>query len=176
MKTSARTAALSIIVLASLCGCGTVVTVASTAVDAAASGVSYLAKAVMPSSKKAETAQPSPTLDAYKTTVAQHVVRHNPEQAVSGKLPPMLPAIVVLDVTVGKNGDLRNVSVRRGPHDPDTSREASQVAVASMRRSEPLPAPVELLANNSDAVTYSETFLFVDSEYHFQLRSLAPVQ
>jgi protein TonB len=175
MKTTTRTAALSIIVLASLCGCGTVVSVATTAVSTAASGVAHLASAVMPS-KKAETAPNSPTLEAYKTTVAQHVVRHNPDQAVSGKLPPMLPAIVVLDVTVDKNGDLRNVSVRRGPHDPDTSREASQVAVASMRRSAPLPKPMNLLADNSDAVTYSETFLFVDSQYHFQLRSLAPVQ
>jgi protein TonB len=151
------------------------VSVATTAVGAAASGASYVASKIMPS-KKAETAPNSPTLDAYKTAVAQHVASKNPDQAVSGKLPPMLPAIVVLDVTVDKNGDLRNVSVRRGPHDPDTSREASQVAVASMRRSEPLPRPVNLLANNSDTMTYSETFLFVDSQYHFQLRSLAPPQ
>jgi periplasmic protein TonB len=44
-----------------------------------------------------------------------------------------------------------------------------------MKRSGTLPKPVHLLASNSDTVTFSETFLF-NSDYHFQLRSLAPVQ
>jgi protein TonB len=43
-----------------------------------------------------------------------------------------------------------------------------------MRRSGPLPKPTNLLAD-SDAVTFSETFLFND-QYRFQLRSVAGPQ
>jgi protein TonB len=76
----------------------------------------------------------------------------------------------VLNITVDKNGGLTAVEVQRS-RDPD----ASKVALASIRRSEPLPKPANLLAKNTDSVTFSETFLF-DSKYHFQLRSLAGPQ
>jgi protein TonB len=82
----------------------------------------------------------------------------------------MLPAIVVLSITVDKDGKVTDVAVQRS-RDPD----ASQVAVASMWRSGDLPKPDRLLANNNDSVTFSETFLFND-EYRFQLRSLAGPQ
>ncbi|MFL6673805.1 MAG: hypothetical protein ACJ8LG_11005 [Massilia sp.] len=166
MNTTIRTTALSILVLASLCGCGAVVTVASTATSA----VGGLASRIVHPRSSSQPAPPSPTLDAYKTQVAQHVVRHNPSHTFSGKLPPMLPAIVVLEITVDKDGGLADVAVQRS-RDPD----ASKVAVASMRRSEPLPKPVNLLANNSGSVKFSETFLF-DAQYRFQLRSLAGPQ
>jgi protein TonB len=167
MKTTARTAALSIIVLASLCGCGTIVSVATTA----ASTTYDLASSLFRSKPKAaETAQPSPSLDAYKAEVAQHVIKHNPDQTFSGKLPDMLPAVVVLNITVDKNGEMKAVEVQRS-RDPD----AAKVALASMRRSDPLPKPASLLARNTDSLTFSETFLF-DSQYRFQLRSLAEPQ
>jgi protein TonB len=123
-----------------------------------------------PSTTAAPVAPATPTLDAYKTEVALHVVRHNPGYTFSGRLPEMLPAIVVLNITVDKDGNVTDVAVQRS-RDPD----ASQVAVASMRRSGMLPKPDRLLANNSDSVTFSETFLF-NSEYRFQLRSLAGPQ
>jgi protein TonB len=118
----------------------------------------------------APVAPPSPGLDAYKTQVAYHIMRHNPQQTFSGRLPPMLPAIVVVNVTVDKDGELKDVAVQRS-RDPD----ASRVAVASMKRSGPLPRPVNLMANNADSLTFSETFLFND-EYRFQLRSVAGPQ
>jgi protein TonB len=121
-------------------------------------------------SKKAEPAPPSPSLEAYKAEVAQHVVRHNPDHTFSGKLPEMLPAIVVLNITVDKNGELKDVAVQRS-RDPD----ASKVAVASMKRSEPLPKPVNVVAAGGGPLTFSETFLF-DSQYRFQLRTLAGPQ
>ncbi len=82
----------------------------------------------------------------------------------------MLPAIVVVNITVGEDGELQDVVVQRS-RDPD----ASKVALASMRRSGPLPRPVNLLAANMRALTFSETFLF-DDQYRFQLRSLAGPQ
>jgi len=170
MNTPTRTIALSTIVLASLCGCGTVVSLATSAASSAASATAHLASSVFHSNSKAAPAAPSPGLDAYKTQVAQQVMRQNPSQTFSGQLPPMLPAIVVLNITVDKDGQMTDVVVQRS-RDPD----ASRVAVASMRRSAPLPRPVNLLADNSDSLTFSETFLFND-QYRFQLRTLAGPQ
>jgi hypothetical protein len=112
----------------------------------------------------------APTLDAYKAEVAQHVVESNREQTFNGKLPEMLPAIVVLSITVDRDGNLANVEVQRY-RDP----QAAWVAVTSVRLSDPFPKPVRLLATNSGLLTFSETFLF-DDEYRFQLRSLAGPQ
>jgi protein TonB len=145
-----------------------------TATTAVASSVGHVASAIVrpftssPDSKPASI--PSPAgLDAYKTQVAQHVVQHNPDRRFSGTLPPLLPAIVVLEITVDENGGLRDVAVQRS-RDPD----ASQVALASMRRSTPLPRPQQL-ASSTGKLTFSETFLFADRD-HYQLRSLAGPQ
>lgn len=118
----------------------------------------------------APVAPPSPSLDAYKAQVAHHVMEHNRSQTFSGKVPPMLPAIVVLNITVDKDGELKDVAVQRS-RDPD----ASKVAVDSMRRSGPLPRPANLMAANAEEMTFSETFLF-DDDYRFQLRSVAGPQ
>jgi protein TonB len=128
------------------------------------------ARIIHPSSTATPVAPASPTLDAYKTEVARHVVRHNPDHTFSGRLPEMLPAIVVLNITVDRDGKMTDVEVQRSRDE-----DASQVAVASMRRSGTLPKPERLLANNSGSLTFSETFLF-NSQYQFQLRSLAGPQ
>ncbi len=113
---------------------------------------------------------PSLTLEAYKAHVARHVLERNAERTFSGRLPPLLPAIVVVNITVNKEGQLQDVQVQRS-RDPD----ASRVALASMLRSGPLPRPEGLVAANTEAVTFSETFLF-DRGYRFQLRTLAGPQ
>jgi protein TonB len=164
MNTTIRTSAITFLVLASLCGCSLIV--------AGVSETASLATHLIPhpgGSTPAPAAPPSPDLDAYKTQVAYRVMERNPGQTFSGKLPEMLPAIVVLNVTVDKNGALKAVEVQRSRDD-----NASRVAVASMRRSDPLPKPANLLADR-DAMTFSETFLFND-QYRFQLRSVAGPQ
>jgi protein TonB len=103
-------------------------------------------------------------LDDYKTQVAHHVADHNPERTYTGTLPAMLPAIVVLEITVDRDGRLADVAVQRS-RNPD----ASEIALASVRRSAPLPPPP------AGRLTFSETFLFADSE-RYQLRSLAGPQ
>jgi protein TonB len=166
MKTTIRTSALSFLILASLCGCSVVYPVASTVVGATSSVASHLFHR---NATPAPVPQNSPDLDAYKTQVAYRVMERNPQQTFSGKLPEMLPAIVVVNVTVDKDGELKDVQVQRS-RDPD----ASRVAVDSMKRSGPLPKPANLLASG-DALTFSETFLFND-QYRFQLRSVAGPQ
>jgi periplasmic protein TonB len=113
---------------------------------------------------------PTLTLDAYKADVARHVMQHNPERVFEGELPPMLPAVVVLNITVDRAGRLREVQVQRS-RDPG----ATQVALASLHRSGPLPPPHGLAPQHADLMTFSETFLFGE-RYRFQIRTLAGPQ
>lgn len=171
MNTTIRTRAALLLLLAALGGCSTVQPVASTAkriVQAIIPGSGSVSSTV--SKTDAPVAPPSRTLDAYKAEVAQHVMRQNAHQTFSGRLPPLLPAIVVLNITVRDDGELEDVEVQRARND-----NAARVAVASMRRSGRLPKPANLLAGNMRKLTFSETFLF-DDQYRFQLRSLAGPQ
>jgi len=162
MNISRRSKAHGAVLLAILCGC------ASPPPDSPANARVTLRIDPMPT--PAPVAAPSSTLDAYKLDVARHVLARNAERVFSGRLPPMLPAIVVLNITVDRDGRLTEVQVQRS-RDPD----ASKVALDSMRRSGPLPRPDGLLAAHMRAMSFSETFLF-DHDYRFQLRSLAGPQ
>lgn len=162
MDTNIRTSAVFLLFMAGLCGCSVVGSgVSSTA--------SLASRAFHRNATPATVATPSSSLDAYKTQVAHQVMQRNPEHVFSGRLPDMLPAIVVLNVTVDRNGSLKDVAVQRS-RDPN----AARVALDAMRRSGPLPKPVNLIARG-DAMTFSETFLF-DEKYRFQLRSVAGPQ
>jgi protein TonB len=165
MNTNIRPVLLFFVVMAGLGGCSGVATVAS---DVTAS-VGHIASRVAHPFTPAAPASSPAGLDAYQAQVAQRVAERNPEHRYTGALPPMLPAIVVLDVTVDADGRMTDVEVRRS-RDP----AASKVALASMRRSAPLPPPRKLAAGTG-RLTFSETFLFADAE-RYQLRSLAEGQ
>lgn len=109
-------------------------------------------------------------IDVYKADAARQIVRQNADHTFSGALPPMLPAIVVMRITVDQNGKLTQASVLRSRDE-----EASKVALASMRRTGYLPMPYNLARGPARSLTYMETFLF-NADYRFQLRTLAPVQ
>lgn len=153
---------------AGLAGCAGVESTASSV--GASIGRIFHPAAPPPSSPQPAPGAPAPAgLDDYKAQVAHHVIEHNPGRSYDGILPPLLPAIVVLRITVDRDGELADVQVQRS-RDP----EASAVALASMRRSTPLPRPQQL-AQADGRLTFSETFLFADHE-RYQLRSLAPRQ
>jgi protein TonB len=168
MNISSRSKALPLSLLAALCGC-------ASPPPPGAPLENRVSVVVEPLPAAAPAAPPSQTLDAYKAHVARHILERNADRTFSGRLPPMLPAIVVLNITVDKDGQLADVQVQRS-RDPD----ASAVALASMRRSGPLPRPDGLLAAGASAMTFSETFLFAWSgdpaSYRFQLRTLAGPQ
>ena len=151
MDTIIRAGLVLVISIAGLSGCSGV----RTAAQAVTTRIFHPASPTAPS---------PPGVDDYKTQVAHHVADHNPERAYAGTLPAMLPAIVVLEITVDRDGRLADVAVQRS-RDPD----ASAIALASVRRSSPLPRPP------TGRLTFSETFLFADSE-RYQLRSLAEPQ
>lgn len=110
------------------------------------------------------------SVDAYKNDVAAHFMRYNGAHTFSGKLPPMLPAVVVLRITVDREGRMTDVSVQRSRNE-----EASKVALASMQRTGSLLRPFNLATGPDRSLTFSETFLF-NADFRFQLRTLAPVQ
>jgi protein TonB len=171
MKTIVRASLVSLSVLAGLGGCSGPRIAGSPPPDPAASSVERIdTPYAYPATPVAPPSAPAPMgLDDYKTQVARHVIEHNPERNYSGTLPPLLPAIVVLRITVDRDGQVQDVFVQRS-RDPD----ASAIALASLRRSAPLPPP-RALPEGTNGLTFSETFLFADSD-RFQLRSLAPPQ
>lgn len=168
MKIIARTfltllALIALLVLGALTACSTFSP--STAPPAAPA-----AARIDPLPPAAPALPPSRTLDAYKADVARHIMDRNPERIFDGRLPPMLPAIVVLNITVDGDGRLTDVQVQRS-----RDQGASEVALASLRRSGPLPKPYGLAPPKGGAMTFSETFLFAEP-YRFQIRSLAEAQ
>ena len=109
-------------------------------------------------------------IEDYKRAAAKHVVRKNKANTFTGRLPPMLPAVVVLNITVDETGRTIEVSVQRSLDD-----EATAVAIASIYHAGSLPSPRNLVAGPGRSLTYSETFLF-NADYRFQIRTLAPRQ
>jgi protein TonB len=110
------------------------------------------------------------SVDTYKYHAARHVMRYNTDHTFSGKLPPMLPAIVVLRITVDDSGQMTDVWVQRSIDD-----DASRIAMEAMSRAGWLPRPLNLATGPDRSLTYSETFLF-NADYRFQIRTLAPIQ
>jgi protein TonB len=109
-------------------------------------------------------------IDAYKVDVAEHIIRTNPRRTFTHALPPMLPAIVVVNISVDKEGVVTKAAVQRS-----RDGEASAVALAAIKQSGPLPKPMNLLAGKRGPLEFSETFLF-NKEYQFKLRSTAGPQ
>ena len=171
---SVRTALAFVALLASLCGCAAVGSVASGVTSSIGDVASRIAHPFLSEPGSAPVSSPGPAgLDDYKAEVARHVARRNPDRVYSGTLPAMLPAIVVLEITVDRDGRLTGIDVQRA-----RDAHAAEVALESMRRSAPLPAPQRLtrqLAYGGGALKFSETFLFADAE-RYQLRSLAGPQ
>lgn len=110
------------------------------------------------------------TLEQYKQMVAERIVAANQARVFSGRLPPMLPAIVVLDIDIGRDGQLHGVTVHRS-----RNRQASQVALDAVAQAAPYPGAARLLRAGQHKLSFSETFLF-NADYRFQLRTLAGPQ
>jgi protein TonB len=166
MNTTIRTGLSLIFLVAGSSGCSSI----PLSADAASSPVERIVPNTLPAPPPAAPYVQAPSgLDDYKTQVARHVIEHNPGRNYDGILPPLLPAIVVVRITVDRDGRLADVAVQRS-----RNADASAVAVASLQRSTPLPRPQQL-ARSTGQVTFLETFLFADGE-RYQLRSLAAPQ
>lgn len=108
-------------------------------------------------------------ISAYKGQIAQHIVGGH-KDTFSGDLPPILKSIVVLDLTVDRDGRISRVIVSRS----NGFKELERVALDSVRRIKVFPPPPANVLNGKTSVRYLETWLFRD-DGKFQIRSLVKV-
>jgi hypothetical protein len=107
------------------------------------------------------------TIKAYKVDAARHVYKFYPDKIYKGKLPPLVHAIIVLEVQVDAHGNVQDINTIRVPtHAPDVT-----VTVKDMiQRSSPMPAPARM-----GATKFTEVWL-VDKSGRFQLDTLTEGQ
>ena len=107
------------------------------------------------------------TAKAYKMDAARHVYKTYADKVYKGKLPPLIHAVVVLEVSVDEQGNVRDINTIRVPtHAPDVT-----VAVKEMiQRASPMPAPTRM-----GGVKFTEVWL-VDKSGRFQLDTLTEGQ
>ena len=107
------------------------------------------------------------TAKAYRLDAARHIYAVYKDKIYKGKLPPLVHAIVVLEVDVDGAGKLRNIHMVRVPtHAPDVT-----AAVRHMIEQTSLPAPVRM----ADGAKFTEIWL-VDKSGRFQLDALTEGQ
>jgi protein TonB len=121
--------------------------------------------AVLPAAATAPMLPPL-TLDGYKKDFARQVADASPE-AFDEPLPELLKSVVVLDITIDRDGKLARVSVRRS----NGYAELEKVALNSVRRAEPYAAPAWAVRRGDGSVNFLETFLF-RGDGRFRIRSL----
>jgi len=113
----------------------------------------------------------SAALDQYRDAVARRIVERNPSYVLQGKPQAMLRSLVVVSFTVDRDGHIVQSSVYRTNGDD----EAESTALATLRRSAPLPTPPGKLLNGRGQLELFEDWLFNDNG-KFQLRELAAPQ
>ena len=109
---------------------------------------------------------PPLTLEGYKKAVASRIASSSGE-IFQDPLPDMLKSVVVLDITIDRDGNLARVAVRRS----NGFQALDARALDSVRRAAPFAAPTWLARHGEGSVNFLETFLFRD-DGRFQIRSL----
>lgn len=103
----------------------------------------------------------------YRRDAARHIYRRLPARIYKGKLPPMLKAVVVVDIHIEPSGQVGHIDWVRVPkHAPEVREEIEQ----AINQSAPFPAP-----SNFRRVRYTDTWLWHKSG-RFQLDTLTEGQ
>ena len=110
------------------------------------------------------------TLDEYKAEVAHAILHANASSTFIGKLPEILKSVVVLQITIDRNGFPFQVRMFRSNGYQDLEARAIQSVRAAA-----LPKPTGSVTGGSGTVTFTETWLFRD-DGKFQIRTLAGPQ
>ncbi|MBE7942126.1 MULTISPECIES: hypothetical protein [Ramlibacter] len=104
---------------------------------------------------------------AYRADAAAHLYAANRDRIWSGKLPPMLHAVAVLQVDIDARGNVRQLHWMRKPsHAPEVVTEIER----TVRAASPFPIPARM-----GTVTYTDTWLW-DRSGRFQLDTLTEGQ
>ena len=110
------------------------------------------------------------SVDGYKKLFAERIYQSNPD-VFHDPLPKILKSIVILDVTIDRDGRVSNVFVTRS----NGFKHLEKVALNNVRRAAPYAAPAGVRNRSDGSLNFMETFLFRD-DGRFQVRSLAGVQ
>lgn len=103
----------------------------------------------------------------YRRDIALHLYSQNSARIYSGKLPPLLYAVGVLETDIDARGYVTAVRWMRAPtHAPEVMSEIER----TVRQAAPYPAPTKL-----GKVSSTETWLWHKSG-HFQLHTLSEGQ
>jgi protein TonB len=112
----------------------------------------------------------NPILESWKQRAAERIYEINRKSLFEGRPEHLLRAVIVVELTVDREGKVTSSKIMRSPG----IGELNTAALRSLRAASPLPAPPpSLLVRN--AVVYQETWLF-RKDGRFQLRSLAQPQ
>ena len=108
-----------------------------------------------------------PTLENWKRTAAEKVYAVNRAHLFDGRPEHLLRAVIVVEVTVDREGRVTRSKILRSPG----ITTLDSAALGSLKAASPLPAPPSKLVARGPLV-FSETWLF-RKDGRFQLRSLA---
>lgn len=103
----------------------------------------------------------------YRRDAASHLYSKNSQRIYTGKMPPLLYAVGVLQVDIDRLGHVTDIRWMRAPkHAPEVMADIER----SVRAAAPYPAPVRM-----GRVTYTDTWLWHKSG-RFQLDTLTEGQ
>ena len=108
-----------------------------------------------------------PALDSWKRVAAEKVYEVNRARLFDGRPEHLLRAVIVVEVTVDREGRVTRSKILRSPG----IASLDTVALTSLKAASPLPAPPSKLVARGPLIL-SETWLF-RKDGRFQLRSLA---
>lgn len=130
-----------------------------------ASQVAYLTEPARLATQKVSAAGDA---RSYRMDAARHIYASYAPRIYKGRLPPLIHAVVVVETTVDRSGQPRDVKLVRGPsHAPDVSAAVMEM----IKRAGPLPAPSRF----TGPVSFIEIWL-VHKDGRFQLDALTEGQ
>jgi protein TonB len=107
-------------------------------------------------------------IDDYKKHAAAHIIAVSKNE-LAESLPPILKSVVVLDITVDREGNIARVAMWRS----NGYEDLEQIAINSVKRAGKLPAPSPEVLKGQESVRFLETWLFAhNGRYH--VRSVIP--
>jgi protein TonB len=109
----------------------------------------------------------NPVLESWKQRAAERIYEVNRKGLFEGRPEHLLRAVVVVELTVDREGKVTNSKILRSPN----IGALDIAALRSLRLASPLPAPPTSLLTRGTLV-YHETWLF-RKDGRFQLRTLA---
>ena len=129
------------------------------------------APAPAPAPAAAAPDRPGLKTDDYRKEIAYAIVRANADGVFSGKLPPLLRSVVVVQVSIDDRGMPARVTLFRS----NGFEELSRSAIAAIYRAAPYPIPGRSLLGGASTFDFTESFLF-RADGRFQVRTIAEEQ